>query len=451
MFFSRREAEERSAQRPLLRGLCICALFLSAALPGEAQQRLTLQEAIDRALERNYDIRIARNTVEQAQKNNTWGSAGLLPTVGVTGSANKSIVNTKQAFSDGRTQERAGAASTAYSANAGVDWTIFDGGRAILTKKQLGALESLENVRLRERMNATVSAVVQSYAAAVFQQQQGVAIDTGLSLARVRMELSRIKFELGASPKTDFLQARVDYNARQSDSVAQEAALTRAFADLAALMDDPIETYYVVDDSLTLNLALSPSTPDLLNVSPLVDIARRTAEVSELSYRIARTSRYPQLSVNGGYGYNKSTNAAGLLLFNRSYGPTFGAGINIPIYQGGNIRRTITVAGLEAARNELLAGQQGTATARQYRQAWADYRAAISSYDLERQNIGFAKENLDIQRARFRLGVATTLESREAENAYVAALVRLYTAAYNVKAAEVRVLETEGGLVQATP
>jgi outer membrane protein TolC len=55
---------------------------------------------------------------------------------------------------------------------------------------------------------------------------------------------------------------------------------------------------------------------------------------------------------------------------------------------------------------------------------------------------------MDIQKARFRVGIATTLETREAENSYVQALVRLYTAAYNLKVNETIVLQLEGTLVK---
>ena len=55
---------------------------------------------------------------------------------------------------------------------------------------------------------------------------------------------------------------------------------------------------------------------------------------------------------------------------------------------------------------------------------------------------------MDIQRARFRAGVATTIETREAERSYVEALGNLYTAAYNVKVNETIVLELENRLVQ---
>ncbi len=424
------------------------AMLCAAMTPAAAQQRLTLQDAISRALQQNFDILSARNTVQQAGQSNDWGAAGAYPTVGVTGGYTFGVTNTSNTFADGRTQERRGAQASTATARAGADWTVYDGGRVRLSKRQLEKLEELENARLRLQMQSVVSQVVQAYAAAVFQEQQGIAIDTGLILARTRMFLSGAKFELGASAKVDFLQARVDMNARQSDSLAQVAALVRANADLAALMAEEPTVVYDVDDTLALALDLVPAQPELLQQNPSLLVARRTADVSLLEARIAKTERLPFLGLNAGYSYNRTQSQAGFALFNRSLGPTAGLSLNIPLYQGGFIRRNIAITSLEAARNELLYARQNTEVGRQYRQAWANYQAAVSSYKLEAENIGYAKENLDIQKARFRLGVGTTLETREAENGYVAALVRLYNAAFNVKVGEVRVLELEGRLVE---
>lgn len=451
MIASRKGA--KAAQRSngffrLRRALPLCASLLLCGSGAGAQQRLTLPDAIARALQKNFDILSARNVVQQAQESNDWGQAGALPTIGATGGANTSITNTTINFADGRVQERRGARATTLSAFGGADWTVYDGGRVRLTKRQLEKLEELEGARLKLQMQTVVSQVVQAYAAAVFQEQQGIAIDTGLALARTRMALSGAKFELGAAAKTDFLQARVDMNARQSDSLAQLAALLRANADLAALMAEEPTTVYDVDDTLALSLDLSPAQPELLQQSPSILVARRTADVSLLNARIAKTERLPFLALNAGYSYNRTQSQAGFALFNQGLGPSAGLTVNVPLYQGGLIRRNIAITALEAARNELLYARQSTEVGRQYRQAWADYRAAVASYALEAENIAYAKENLDIQKARFRLGVGTTLETREAENSYVAALVRLYNAAFNVKVNEVRVLELEGKLVE---
>ena len=414
-----------------------------------AQERLSLQDAIARAMEHNFDIRIADVTAQQAEANNTLGNAGLLPNLNGTGGVNVGSSNTHIEFADGRVQEVNNAATFSYNGAVTASYTIFAAGRAWLIKKQLSANEQLAQVQVREQMQVVVSQVIQAYARVVWQQQQTVAIDTALALAQVRMILSQVKFETGASAKVDYLQARVDYNARQSDSLSQIASLNTAFADLNFLMgDDPYKTYNV-DDSLPLDVSLQPKDRERLkDLNLSIDIARRSAEVSKLDARIARTYMFPSVGASAGYNYNYSKSQAGFALFNRSSGPTGGLNLNVPIFQGGNLRRQTKVATLQAFRDELLYERQNTEIGRQYRSAWKNYEMSVAAYDLEQENIRYAKENLDIQKARFRVGIATTLETREAENSYVLALTRLNTAAYNLKVNETRVLELESALVR---
>jgi outer membrane protein TolC len=104
------------------------------------------------------------------------------------------------------------------------------------------------------------------------------------------------------------------------------------------------------------------------------------------------------------------------------------------------------VASLNELSAELQYDRQERSLSRQYRSAWGIYQSAVAIYHLEAENRLYAKENLDIQQARFRVGVANSLEMREAENSYIATLARYYNAAYNAKVAETRVLEIEARL-----
>jgi outer membrane protein len=424
-------------------------ILLLLGFTTQAQERLTLQDAISKALQHNYDIRIMDVNADVAAANNTAGNAGMLPDINGGGSVNIASTNSHIEFADGRVQERKGARSLSYNGNATLNWTLFDGGRMFLVKKQLGELEDVAQVQLKEQVQRTVSQVIQAYAQVVLRNQQGIAIDTGLSLAKIRMILSQVKFETGASAKVDYLQARVDYNARQSDSLVQEAALNSAFADLNLLMGEDAYKTFAVDDSLFLNLDLQPTDKERLqDVNLTLDITRRLADVSKLNARIAKTYYLPSLGLNGGYNYNYSKSEAGFALFNKTTGPNGGLSLAVPVFQGGNIRRQAKVASLQSIRDQLLYEKQNTELGRQYRTAWRNYEVSVASYLLERQSIRYARENMDIQRARFRVGIATTLETREAENGYVQALVRYYVSAYTLKVNETIVLELENKLVQ---
>ncbi len=429
--------------------ISICLLLMIYAPGIRAQERLTLQDAITKALAHNFDIRVTKVTANQAAVNNTAGNAGMLPNLNATGSYGGGSANTHIEFADGRIQEVDNALSETISGSVLLNWTLFDGGRMFYRKKQLNELEDIGQVQLKAQVQATVSQVIQAYAQVVLQQQQLVAIDTGLVLAKIRMVLSQANYETGASAKVDFLQARVDYNARQSDSLYQQATLNASFALLNALMGEEADRAYIVDDSLQVLTSLQPKDKELLKqINPGLDLARRNAEVSRLEAKIARSSYLPTLALNGGYTYTRTSSQAGFALFNRSTGPNGSLNLNVPIFQGGNIRRTAKVASLQALSDELLYERQNTELSRQYRTAWSNYEVSVSAYNLEIDNIKYAKENLDIQQERFKVGISTTLETREAENGYVQALVRLYTAIYNLKVNETVVRELEGELVR---
>lgn len=414
-----------------------------------AQERLTLEDAVTKALEHNFDIRVAELDAQTASTNNTLGNAGFLPNVNGNGFYNISSLNAKNQFSNGTSQERTGAVTKNFGGGVNADFRLFAAGKAYILKKQLSELEAIGAEQLKLQIQTTVSQVIQAYAQTVLQHQQIIAIDTGLALAKVRMLLSKMQYEVGLSAKVDFLQARVDYNARQSDSLNLIAATNGMFADLNSLIGEDPEKTYVVDDSLNLNDALTPTQKELLQDRNLsISIAKRTWNASKLGARAAKADMLPTIDLTGGYNFNKTQSQAGFSLFNQSYGPSAGATLNIPIFQGGNLRRIAKVAGLQAMRDEILYEKQNTEIARQYRRAWTDYEISLAAYHLEKENINYAKENVDIQKARFKVGIATTIETREAENGYVEALVRLYTAAYNLKVNETRVLELENRLVE---
>jgi outer membrane protein TolC len=425
----------------------LLTLIAGVAGSASAQELITLDSAIARALLHNYDIRIAEVSSRVAATNNTLGAAGFLPNVNGTAGVNTGTSNTVIKFADGRETTNASNTSLSYNAGVTANYTVFAAGRAYILKKQLSAREKLGEVQLRAQIQSTISAVIQAYAAAVNDQQQMVALDSGIALAKARMDLSKAKYDIGTSAKVDYLQARVDYNASRSQRIAQNASRTSSLAQLNALMGEDPEETYEVEDSLQLNLALVPTERSLLeNQSLVIDLARRNVEISRLDTRIARTYLFPSVDVNAGYNYNQSRNGAGVTLSNRGFGPSVGLGVSVPIFQGGNLRRQVRVANLNQLSTEISFERQSTEIARQYRSAWAAYQAAVETYNLEEENKGYAKENLDIQQARFRVGIATSIELREAENSYVSTLARLYAAAYNVKVNETRVLEIESRL-----
>ena len=78
--------------------------------------------------------------------------------------------------------------------------------------------------------------------------------------------------------------------------------------------------------------------------------------------------------------------------------------------------------------------------------AYKDYEYQKKALTLEEENIELAKENVIIALARFRQGVSSYLELREAQISLEDAYNRLIAARYNTKLAETELLRLKGDL-----
>ena len=107
---------------PLL--IIICLLQISKIY---AQNRLSLEEAVQTALENNYDIKLNKNEVEQAKINVNRANAGMIPIVTGNLSTNNTLLNTIQTLSNGIVQERSGARNSNMVYGPVVNWQVFDG------------------------------------------------------------------------------------------------------------------------------------------------------------------------------------------------------------------------------------------------------------------------------------------------------------------------------------
>lgn len=424
-------------------------LLTSFAQAQNTDSLLTLTDAIDAALDQNFDIRISKVELDQAKANNTIGNAGMLPAVTAIGGINGSITDAHIELAAGGTQDRNGARSETLSGAIQLDWVLFDGLRMFTNKRRLAELESIGSTTLKRQIQSTIANVITTYASVVREKQQLVAIDTAMALARVRMELAKKKFEIGTSAKTDYLQAQVDFNASKAQSLIQGAALRQAKDSLMVLLGRNQFANYDVQDSLQLNKILTYKDKDQwMDRNFSIQLAQQQRELSKYDLKLATGAQLPVLALSSSYNYNRTQNGAGVTLFNRTYGPQAGLNLSLPLFNGFNLQREKKVARLEVSRQDLIVDRLQTSIAAQYRTAWRAYDNALKSLQLENENIKYAEENVMIQQARFRVGVANTLELREAENSYVTALARLVDAAYTVKITETSLLEIENGLVR---
>ncbi len=123
----------------------IVIIGLFVAIAAYSQESLTLSQAIELGLQRNYDISIQGKTVDIATNSNSWGQAGRWPSISLNLGQNNSLTDNIQTASPFQLQDITIANSLSPSLR--LNWTLFNGFQVNITKSRLEQLqaESLGN------------------------------------------------------------------------------------------------------------------------------------------------------------------------------------------------------------------------------------------------------------------------------------------------------------------
>ena len=198
-------------------------LFLILLLAGnlQAQEKLSLEQAVQLALENNFDIKLNKNDVEQAKNNVSRANAGMLPVVTGNFSTNNTVSNTKQTLSSGQQQERNGAKNSNLVYGPVVNWQVFDGFEMFARYERLKELEQLGEASLKLTIQNTLADVIKNYYDLVSQQKLINALTGALDISRLRLKNSNSRFKIGKAAKLEVLAASVDLNTDTTNLLRQ--------------------------------------------------------------------------------------------------------------------------------------------------------------------------------------------------------------------------------------
>lgn len=432
--------------------LAIASLMIFAAGPLQSQPILTLEEAIQAALEKNYHIRIARNDVEIAENNVTHGNAGFLPEVGITVDQNYSKTDSRQEFIGNTTSEVENARASSFQANAGAAWTIFDGMLMFQQYEQLKGLQNQEQLMMQLEMENTIANVMDVYYQIILLNENIRAIEEALAVSRELHDLAATKRDIGAGSGLDLLQAEVDVNEDESALLDQQEQLALARIRLNELLAQPAETEFRVTDTILIDQSLEYAALAELSMSQntAVEISKTNEQLASLDLKAVRSQHFPTVQLNLGYYYNTSQSESGFLLNNKQNGLEYGATLRYNIFNGFNVQRQkenakISIQSASLSREALEMNVKSELLA-----AYTKYENNLAKLQLEERNLQAAERTLDITLERYRLGDIAGIELREVRQRYLSAQSRYVLSVYNAKSAEVELRRLSGELVQFT-
>lgn len=413
-----------------------------------AQEKLTLERAVQIALENNYDIRLTRNDIEIAKTNVSRANAGMFPVVTGNFSTNNTSSNTTQTLSSGVTQERNGARNSNLSYGPAFNWQVFDGFGMFARYDRLKELQSLGEANFRLVVQTTLADVVNNYYDLVQQQQQIKALNGAVDISRLRLKNSQNRYLIGKAAKLEVLAASVDLNTDTTNLLRQLDLYRGTKIRLNELMARDISTDFTVTDTIiiTNKLLLTDLLSSANQQSPDLQVALINKRIAELNLKQVKAGRYPTVSLNSGYNFNRSTSELGFARNSVGRGFNYGMTASVNIFNGFLQKRNEKNASVEIDNAQLEYERINQSISAQLTSLYQSFQTNLELVRLERENMEVARQNLEITMEKFRLGSVAPLEFREAQRNYIEASARYTNSQYQAKLAEISLQQLSGTL-----
>ncbi len=428
--------------------------FIALLCPAlaQAQQTLTLEEAIQQGITKQYSIQISRQRERIAANENSLGNAGFLPTI--TGSANKNytVSGLNQSFFGGLRPPLVQSGVNSNSGNAGVAmaWTLYDGKGMFILRDRFKELQNLGAKQTESNIENLIALISSTYYDIIRQSLRVNNFKKGLEISNDRLKLAKDRYEVGQGSKVDYYSAQVDYNEDKALLIAQEQAFTNTKIGFNTLLIKEYKADFSINNTIDLlpKLTLSELKMSALSQNPALIGAILSKKISDLETKNIQSQQKPQIDLVAGYNLNSVANGAGFGVEKGSSDVfNYGLRATINIFDGYNQKRRIQNAKINAEIASMQIEDLKNALLSALERTYVTYENSLNLIQLETENYGIAKQNIDIAFDRFKVGIATSYELREVQRNAVAAETRLIEAKFAAKSAEIELIRLSGNLL----
>jgi outer membrane protein len=426
----------------------IAAFIFCFSVNAFSQDVLTLKEALRIGLENNFDIKIAKNDALLAKESNTFGNAGYLPNASISAGTGFQVNDISQKFASGLEVNRGGVLTRQANASLAANWLFFDGGKMFITKKKQDTQQSAAEIRVQNQVINFSDSLAAAYYQLVLSKLDIQINQQDIERTEERLKIASEQLRVGTRPKSDQILAQIDLNVLKNKLANQKHQIEIRKGGFNQLLgrDPEIEFEVVESEESPQKKDYAQLKAKVIGQNLQLKYQQKNLEVSKLSIKEVKSRALPQIGLNAAYNYGQTNNQAGFALFNRSLGPNVGINITVPLFSGISINKLVSLANLDLETRNL---QLKLTENRLLSQLWRSLKnldIQLESMEFEKQNISLATENNEIVKGRFRLGQATSLELKDAENQLSNAQSRMLQAKFNAKIFENQILRLAGEL-----
>lgn len=373
-----------------------------------------LRALMDAALQHNRDLAIAVARVEEARGLYRIQAADRLPTLGASGSANRSRTPGTASPIPGIQA----TTDTLYSASAGVTGFELDFWGRVRNLSDAARSQYLASIEAQRAFRLTLMRDVASTYFASREADERIALAEATVRSRLEgLRIAKRRLDSGVTSALDFRQAESLLTQAETELAGLRIAKARSDNFLAVLTggplpSDPPAPFPLAKQKATTEIAAGlPS--DLMLTRPDILAAEQQLRAARANIGAARAAFFPNISLTGNAGYlsRDLDDLVGRDGFNWNFGPS----ISLPIFDWGRRKGDLSVA---RAREDIAVATYEATVQQAFREVadalagrqWLADQVASQLRATEAQ-----RQIAQLARTRYREGVAGYLEVLDAE------------------------------------
>lgn len=385
---------------------------------------LSLQDAIDRALEKNPGLSAARYRVSAAKEGIAQARSGFYPHVYVTEAWQKTTnpmwafglklnqgIITQKDFDPALLNDP--SAIDNFNTMLWMTWPLFDGGQTWFGSRQAGLAHEAAAASLSRTRQEIVSQTVVAYTDLVFAKESVAVVNQALKTAEAHHRQIENRYLSGLTVKSDLLRAKVHVSELEQQRVEAESQYFIAQAALCAVIGEgapgdvaavtPLARKEVAEKSLNewVDKALT-GRPDLAALKFQEESARTEIQKSKAAH-------WPSVNLNGSYEINTEE------FDETAENYTVGANVTLNLFAGDGIsaRHREALQRCNEISENLRAVRQKIQL--ETREAYYQVRSAEKRIMASEMSVDAAEEALRIVENRYNNGQVPLVSLLDAE------------------------------------
>lgn len=410
------------------------AVLLGLAFSGQlhAQQAqhpspITLQQAVNIALEKNPERKAAFADTKAASADVREARSSLLPHITFSETATRGndpvyVFGTKlrqQRFTTADFSLNALNTPTPFgnfSTRLGGTWNLFDSSASWRGVNRAERIKDAAGHQLERTDQEIIFRVVDSYYGVLLAKKQLEVAEQSMKTAQAILNRSKDRFESGVVVESDYLSARVRIAARKQELIRAQnnLALSRELLSTAiGISENEFDPSDILPERNLPAISLEQLEKQAMEMRPDLKRVRSEEAAQQQSVSIAKSSFGPRVNAFAGWEADNPTFVAG------GGGNNWLAGIEVQfdLFQGGAKRAHLSH---EKAVQEKVAAVKEMATDAirlEVRRAYYDLDAARQQTEVAREVIAESQESLRINQNRYDSGLTSVTELLAAEEA----------------------------------